>query len=119
MSDCINFTKTLPVGRCGTRIWLGTATTVGTEALFVKYFINGDEVTEMTTPIIEGNDIFLDLTDPYVDFYNPFNTYFIWLSDASGYYSDGIQITNGALHDGFIVNFANISNNNDRLVVSC
>jgi len=116
--DCDNFTKTKKVGKCGTRIWLGTATTVGTEALFVKYSTNGDEIIEMTTPIIEGNDVFLSLNDPYIDFYNPFNTYFIWLSDASGYYSDGIQITNnGTLHNGFIVNFANVSNNNDRLII--
>ena len=115
--NCDNFTKTKKVGRCGTKIWLGTATTTGAESLFVKYSINGDEVIEMTTPIVDGNDVFLDLLDPYIDFYNPFNTYFIWLSDADGYYSDGIQITNnGTLHDGFIVNFANVSNNNDRLI---
>lgn len=117
MSDCSNFTKTKPVGKCGTRIWLGTATTTGTESLFVKYLTNGDEIVEMTTPIIEGNDIFLDLTDPYIDFYNQYNTYSIWLSDSNGYYSDGIEITNnGVSHEGFIVTFANVSNNNDRLI---
>lgn len=114
--NCEDFTKTKPVGKCGTRIWLGTATTTGTESLFVRYVQNGDEIIEMTDPIIEGNDVFLDLTDPYIDFYTPYNTFYVWLSDADGYYSEGLQIENNGLHDGFIVNFANVSNNNDRLV---
>lgn len=117
MSNCDNFVKTKPVGRCGTRIWLGTASTTGTESLLVTYYLNGDEVSVMTTPIIEGNDIFLDLTDPYIDYYNAFKTYFISLTDANGYYSNGIQITNGVPRDGFIVTFGNVSNSNDRLIV--
>lgn len=117
MSNCDNFSKTKPIGKCGTRIWLGTATTTGDESLFVQYFLNGDEIVEMTTPIIEGNDVFLDLTDPYLNFYNQYKTYYIWLSDSNGYYSDGVSITNNGDHEGFVVNFSNVSNSNDRLVV--
>jgi len=118
MSNCDNFTNTKKVGKCGGKLWLGTATTTGTEQLLVTYYTNGDEVSEMTTPIIEGNDIFLDLTDPYIDYYNPFVTYFISLTDANGYYSDGISITNnGVLHEGFIVNFGNVATTNARIVI--
>ena len=116
--NCDQFTKTKKVGKCGTKVWLGTATTTGTEDLFVRYQINNDEVVIVTTPIIQGNDIFLDLTDPYVDFYHPYATYFIYLSDANGYYEEGITITNGGLvHEGFIVNFSNAPTDNDRLIV--
>ena len=116
--SCDNYTKTKKVGKCGAKLWLGTATTTGTESILVTYYINGDEVSEMTDPIIEGNDVFLDLTDPYIDYYNPFVTYYISLTDANNYYSDGIKITNnGTTHDGFIVNFGNVSNSRDRLIV--
>ena len=121
MSNCDNFSKTKKVGKCGTTIWLGTLPgylVTGTEQLLVTYYTNGDEVSEFVTPIITaGNDVFLDLTDPYVDYYNPYVTYFISLTNNYGYYSDGIQITNDGLRDGFIVNFGNASNTNDRLVV--
>ena len=119
MNNCSNFSKTNPVGKCGTKIWLGTNTGLtGDESLFVQYFLNGDEVTTMVTPIIEGNDISLDLTDPYVDFFNQYKTYYVWLSDSNGYYSDETPITNnGVEHDGFIINFGNVSNTHDQLVV--
>ena len=117
MANCDNFTLTKKVGKCGSKIWLGTATTTGTEELLVVYYLNGDEVAEMTTPIIEGNDVFLDLTNPYIDYYSQYNTYYISLTDANGYYSDGIQIENDGLNNGFIVTFGNVSNTHDRLVV--
>ena len=120
MSNCENFSNTKKVGKCGLRIWLGTSTELtGSEELLVTYYLNGDEVSEVSTPIIEGNDIFLDLTDPYIDYYSQYNTYYINLMDANGYYSDGLNITNGGLeHEGFIVHFGNVSNNNDRLVLA-
>lgn len=117
MNGCINFTNTLQVGRCGDKIWLGTATTVGSEMLIVTYWLNGDEVSDFFTPIIEGDDVFLDLSDPYQDYYSPFNTYYVSLSDVSGYFQGGIQISNkGSLHDGFIVNFSDAKNAGDRLI---
>ncbi len=72
-------------------------------------FQNGDEIIDMFPPIIEGNNVFLDLTEPYPDFYNQYNTYYVWLSDSHAYYSDGIQVTNNGLHDGFIINFGNVA----------
>ena len=115
---CENFTNTCKVGKCGAKLWLGTvANLTGNESLFVQYFLNGDEITEMTTPIIQGNDVFLDLTDPYLNFYSQYNTYYVWLSDSNGYYSDGTQIENNGLHDGFIINFGNVATTHDRLVV--
>lgn len=117
MNECINFTKTLKVGRCGEKIWLGTATTTGSEMLVITYYLNGDEISDFFTPIIEGTDIYLDLNDPYKDYFSQYNTYFINLTDASGYYSNGVQISNnGTLHDGFIVNFSDARNANDRLI---
>ena len=117
MSDCTSYTKTKPVGKCGGKIWLGTVSGLtGNESLFVQYFLNGDEVTDIVNPIIQGNDVFLDLTDPYVDYYNPYKTYYIWLTNSNGYYSDNIQITNNGLNDGFIVNFSNAANAYDRLI---
>ena len=117
MNKCINFTNTLQVGRLGSKIWLGTATTTGSEMLVVTYYLNGDEVSDFFNPIIDGNDVYLDLSDPYQDYYSSFNTYYVNLTDASGYYSDGIQISNkGILHDGFIVNFSDAKNANDRLI---
>jgi hypothetical protein len=117
--NCDNFTKTKPVGKCGTKIWLGTRQNLtGDELLFVRYILNGDEVEVSTDPIIQGNDIFLDLTDPYIDFYSQYNTYYIWLSDSNGYNSDGLTIRNNkADHDGFIVNFANVAIGTDRLII--
>ena len=117
MSNCDNFVKTKKVGVCGSKIWLGTASGITTEQLLVTYYINGDEVSVLSQPIVQGNDIFLDLTDPYIDYYNPYNTYHISLTDANSYYSDGVKITNGVPRDGFIVTFGNESNNNDRLIV--
>ena len=118
MSNCTNCSKTKKIGKCGSKIWLGTASGLtGTEELLVTYFINGDEVSEMTTPIIQGNDVFLDLTDPYVDYYNPYNTYYVSLTDANGYYSDGIDITNAGTHSCFILTFGNVGTTHDRLVV--
>jgi len=117
MSNCDNFSLTKKVGKCGSKIWLGTATGITTEQLLVTYFINGDEVSVLSAPIVDGNDIFLDLTDPYVDFYNPYNTYFISLTDANAYYSDGVLLTNDGTHEGFIVTFGNVSNTHDRLIV--
>jgi hypothetical protein len=118
MENCNTFTKTKPVGKCGTKLWLGTGTFTGTETIFVKYYLNGDEVIEATDPIFEGNNIFLDLTDPYIDFYNSYNgSYYIWVS-YNGYYSDGTQITNSGNHDGFIVNFANVKVTHDRLIIA-
>jgi len=118
MANCDNCSRTKKVGKCGTKLWLGTVTGLtGTEELLVTYYINGDEVSEMTTPIIEGNDVFLDLTDPYLDFYSQYYTYYISLTDANGYYSDGIDITNDGTHSCFIVTFGNVSNTHDRLVV--
>jgi len=115
--ECINFTNTLRVGRCGGRIWLGTATTTPSMMLLVTYYLNGDEVSDFFDPIIEGEDVFLDLTQPYEDYYNPFNTYYISLTDTSGYFSNGTQIANGGTtHDGFIVHFSDAKNANDRLV---
>jgi hypothetical protein len=116
--NCDNFVKTKKVGKCGAKIWLGTATTTGTEQLLVTYFINGDEVSVLSTPIIEGNDVFLDLTDPYIDYYSQYYTYYISLTDANAYYSNGIAIDNDGLRDGFIVTFGNVSNTHDRLVVT-
>ena len=104
--DCSNFTLTKPVGTCGTRIWLGKkAGLTGNEILFVQYSLGGNLVTEATTPIIEGDDVFLDLTDPNKDFYNEYiASYSVWLSDA--YLSDFKQINNGGvLHDGLILVF--------------
>lgn len=117
--NCDNFTKTKPVSKCGPKIWIGSKQgLIGDELLFVKYYLNGDEIEVSTTPIIQGNDIFLDLTDPYVDFYNPYNTYYIWLSDSNGYNSDGTPIRNNKTdHEGFVVEFANVSGGTDRLVV--
>lgn len=118
MANCDNFVKTKKVGRCGSKIWLGTVTgLVGTEQLLVTYFLNGDEISTLSEPITEGNDIFLDLTDPYIDFYNQYKTYFVSLTDANGYYSDGIPINNGGNRDGFIITFGNLSNTHDRLIV--
>ena len=121
MANCDNYTATKKVGKCGTTIWLGTLPgylVTGTEQLLVTYFINGDEVSDFFTPIITGaGDIFLDLTDPYKDYYNPFVTYYISLTNNYGYYSDGVQIFNDGNRDGFIVTFGNASNTNDRLVV--
>ena len=117
-NECVNFSNTLKVGSCGTRLWLGTATTLGTEMLVVTYYLGGDEVSDFFYPIIEGEDIYLDLQEPYPDYYNSFNTYYINLTDATGYYSDGISITNnGTTHSGFIVNFSSAKNEDDRLVV--
>jgi len=117
MNECINLTNTLRVGRCGDKLWLGTATTTASMMLLVTYYLNGDEVSDFFDPIIEGQDVFLDLTEPYPDYYSPFNTYYISLTDTSGYFSNGTQITNnGTAHDGFIVNFSDAKNANDRLV---
>lgn len=120
MSNCDNFSKTKKVTKCGTRLWLGTASGLtGTEQLIVRYLTNGDEIIDLSQPIIEGNDVFLDLTDPSLDFYNQYYTYFVNLSDANAYYSDGIKIDNGGEREGFIITFANAKNisGNDRLVV--
>ena len=118
MANCDNFTLTKKVGKCGTRIWLGTSTELtGDEQLLVTYFLNGDEVSVLSEPITEGNDVFLDLTDPYIDYYNQYKTYYISLTDANAYYSNGIQINNDGLRDGFIVTFGNVSNTHDRLIV--
>ena len=117
MNECINFTNTLKVGRCGGKIWLGTATTTASMELLVTYYLNGDEISDFFTPIIQGNEVFLDLSDPYNDYYSPFNTYYISLTDTNGYYSNGTKITNnGTSHDGFIVHFSDAKNSNDRLV---
>ena len=117
MANCTNCVKTKKVGKCGQKLWLGTAVGITTEQILVTYFINGDEVSEMTDPIIQGNDIFLDLSDPYFDYYNSFKTYFISLTDANGYYSNPIPINNGGDRDCFIVNFGNVATSNARLVV--
>ena len=104
--NCENFTLTKPVGNCGTRIWLGKNTSLtGNEILFVMYFLGGNEVVEATTPIIDGDDVFLDLSDPYVDYYNShISAYYVWLSDA--YLSEYKQLTNnGTNHDGLILMF--------------
>ena len=117
MNECQNFTNTLKVASCGERIWLGTSTTTPSMMLLVTYYLNGDEVSDFFTPIIEGTDVFLDLTEPYPDYYNAFNTYYISLTDTSGYYSNGTTIANGGnSHDGFIVHFSDAKNANDRLV---
>ena len=117
MNECINFTSTLKIGRCGSRIWLGTATTTASMMILVTYYLNGDEVSDFFTPIIDGNDVYLDLTEPNKDYYSPFNTYYISLTDTGGYFSNGTQITNnGSTHDGFIVNFSDAKNAEDRLV---
>lgn len=104
--DCTTFTKCKPVGRCGTRIWLGKNTSLtGNELLFIKYYLGNEEVIESVDPIIVGNDVFLDLTTPYIDFFNEYiSSYFVWLSDA--YLSDYKQLTNSStLHDGLILTF--------------
>ena len=83
MSNCDNFTKTKPVTKCGSRIWLGTNSSLtGDEQLFVKKVINGEEDIVLVDPIIEGDNIFLDPSDPYLDYYNPYFTFFIWLCVA-------------------------------------
>lgn len=115
--ECTNFTQTLRVARCGAKIWLGTATNTPTMMLLVTYYLNGEEVSDFFTPILDGDNVFLDLTEPNPDYYSPFNTYYISLTDTSGYFSNGTQITNnGTAHDGFIVNFSDAKNANDRLV---
>ena len=115
--ECLNFTNTLRVGRCGSSIWLGTATTSGDEMLLVTYYLNGDEVSDFFTPIIDGNDIYLDLSDPYKDYYSPFNTYYVSLTDVGGYLSSGSQITNnGTTNDGFIIHFSDAKNAIDRVI---
>ena len=117
MNECINFTNTLRVGSCGDKIWLGTAITTETMQLLVTYYLNGDEVSDFFDPIIEGSNVFLDLTTPYTDYYNPFNTYYISLTDTSGYFSNGTQLANGGnSHDGFIVHFSSAKNADDRLI---
>ena len=118
MANCTNCTKTKKVGRCGQKLWLGTASGItSAHQLLVTYFLNGDEVSDLVDPIIQGNDIFLDLSDPYFDYYNSYKTYFISLTDANAYYSNGIKINNDGERDCFVVNFGNVSNSGDRLVV--
>jgi hypothetical protein len=118
MNECSEFSKTLKVGRCGDKIWLGTTDSyVVGMMILVTYYLNGDEVSDFFTPIVVGNNIFLDLTEPNKDFYNPFNTYYISLTDVSGYYSNGTPITNeGTSHNGFIVNFSTAKNGVERLI---
>ena len=104
--SCQDFTLCKPVGHCGTRIFLGKNTNLtGNEILFVEYSMGGNPVTEATTPIIEGNNVFLDLTDPNKDFYNThIASYKVWLSDA--YMSDYKTLRNSeADHDGLILIF--------------
>lgn len=116
-NQCDNFTKTLKVGRLGGSIWLGTATTTETMMILVTYYLNGDEVSDFFTPIIDGIDVYLDLTEPYPDYYSQFNTYYVSLTDTGGYFSNGTPITNnGTTHNGFIVNFSDAKNANDRLI---
>lgn len=103
---CENFTLCRAVGSCGTRIWLGKNSNANVLTnLFVKYYLGGNEVIKVTTPIIEGDNIFLDLTDPEADFYNShIPAYYVWLSN--GYLSDYMQLTNGgSQHDGLILIF--------------
>lgn len=119
MNECVNFTNTLIVGSCGDKIWLGTATFVEGMMLTVTYYLNGDEISDFFTPIVDGDNIFLDLSDPYPDYYNAFNTYYVSLTDTSGYFSGGVQLTNeGVSHDGFIVRFSTAKNSRDRLLTT-
>lgn len=118
MFECENYTNTLKVGRCGTRIWLGTYDSfVEGMQLLVVYYLGDEEISDFFEPIIEGNNVFLDLSVPGNDYYSPFQTYYISLTDVSGYFSNGLKITNnGITHNGFIVNFSDAKNANDRLV---
>lgn len=108
--NCNDFALSKPVGACSSRIWLGKNTSASAnDILFVKYYLGGNEVVYSTTPIIEGDDVFLDMTDPYADFYNNhINAYYVWLSDA--YRSDYKQLTNGGTdYNGFILIFSGTS----------
>ena len=118
MNECLNFTKTLKVGRWGDKIWLGKANYLAGMMVLVTYYLNGDEISDFFEPIVDGDNIYLDLSNPDEDYYNQYKTYYISLTDTSGYYSNGIQMTNeGLTHDGFIVNFSNAENARDRLVI--
>ena len=117
MSLCDNFTLCKPVGACGTRIWLGKNTSASVnDILFVKYYLGGNEVIEATTPIIEGTDVFLDLSDPYADFYNThIPSYQVWLSDS--YLSEYKLLTNeGSEHEGLILIF-NGATSQDKAII--
>ena len=117
MNECSEFSRTLKVGSCGDRLWLGTAIYSAGMMVLVTYYLNGDEISDFFEPIVEGDNIYLDMTEPNRDFYNPFNTYYISLTDVSGYYSNGTQLTNeGTLYDGFIVNFSTAKNGVERLI---
>jgi len=117
MFECQNFSNTLKVSRCGTKIYLGDAAYTEGMMILVTYYLNGEEVSDYFNPIVDGNKIYLDLQEPFPDYYSPYNTYYISLTDVSGYFSNGTPLANnGNTHDGFIVNFSDAKNSDDRLI---
>jgi hypothetical protein len=119
MNECSEFSRTLKVGSCGDKLWIGIYSEPLPNGIMilVTYYLNGDEISDFFTPIREGNNVFLDMNEPNKDFFNSFNTYYISLTDVSGYYSNGTPLTNeGTLHNGFIVNFSTAKNGVERLI---